>query len=202
MNESLSLEPGENLVAMYRRHGGTAFLRILPIAFFLVILFLFLFPLFSLGTPGVAAFSILFFFSMFLSLRIIFSWLGTITIVTSRRLLIVHRSGFFKKTVTEIQYDQISQMSYQMKGIPQMLGKYGNLELLVTFTSANISIPDIPDPQEALNTISQVMSMAKKTQAGDAGASIGQKKQTPAFEKHTARMPIRDEEKSDPANWR
>lgn len=202
MKESLSLESGENLVAVYRRHGGTAFLRILPIAFFLVILFLFLFPLFSLGTPGVAVFSLLLFFSLFFSLRIIFSWLGTITIVTSRRLLIVQRSGFFKKTVTEIQYDQISQMSYQMKGIPQMIGKYGNLELLVTFTSANISIPDIPDPQEALNTISQVMSMAKKIPSGDAEGNTEQKKQTPAFAKHSARMPVRDEEKSDPANWR
>lgn len=193
LQETLRLEPGEDLVAVYRRHGGTAFLRILPLAFFLVVLFLFLFPLFSLGAKGVFVFGVLVFFSLFFSLRIIASWLGTITIVTSRRLLIVSRLGFFKKTVTEIQYDQISQMSYQVKGMMQMIGKYGNLELLVTFTSANISIPDMPDPQEILNTISQVMSSAKK-----AGALPHDDPKT-----HTGfvRKPLVSSDEKDPANW-
>lgn len=203
LEETLHLEPGEEIIALFRRHGATALKHLFPVALFLVLLFLFIFPLFSLGSRGVILFFALCVVACLIAVRKICAWLGTITILTSNRLLVIRRFGFFKKTVSEIKLDQISELSYEVKGMMQAMGRYGTISLLVTFTSVQITIPDIPDPQSALNEISQAIQRIKKyeqeSQSKKASAhtpidvSKDEKQQRPVFH-HI--------EKSDPANWR
>ncbi len=205
LDETLHLEAGETVRALYRRHGFTVVARIIPYALFLVLLFVFIFPLFSLGLRGAIIFFALCVASAVLAIRKIVAWLGTITILTSSRLLVIQRFGLFKKKVNEIKLDQISEISYEVKGMAQTVCKYGTLYLLVTFTSASIAIPDIPDPQNALNEISQCLAAQKKnplpTQAGQSittGPSIEQAKNA----KQPAEPSFTFQTKRDPANWR
>jgi len=201
INETVHLEPGEDIIALFRRHGSTVFVTITPYALLIVLLFLFIFPLFSLGVRGVALFGVLCLIFCLLGLRKIVAWLGTITVLTSRRLLVIQRYGFFKKKVNEIKLDQVSEISYEVKGMLPTVGRYGTLFLLVTFTSAMVSIPDIPDPQSALNVISQAIGkVARKTAVPPppppetvVAPNTAKTQHHPSF--HVV-------ERKDPANWK
>src|SRR3989338_2129248 len=184
--------------AVYHRHGMTLFARLLPYALIMIILFLFLFPLFTLGGRGVFLFLVLFLACLLLSMRTIISWLGSMTALTNLRLLLVERSGFFKTSVSEMKLDQIFKVSYEMKGMRQSLGRYGTIVLVVMFTGENMYIKDIPNPQEALNQISAAVSEVKKSDQG--------KTTVPAAA--ATHMPMHVQPKfhatksGDPANWR
>lgn len=195
--KSLKLEAGEEMRAVYHRHGMTLCMRLVPYAVILVILFLFLFPLFTLGWRGVIFFGILFCACLLLSVRSIISWLGSMSVLTNVRLLLVERSGFFKTQVSEIKLDQIFKVSYEMKGMRQTLGRYGTVILVVMFTGDNMYIKDIPNPQEALNQISAAVSEVKKFEQGYVAASAAinpmQARSQPKFHAQKTR---------DPANWR
>jgi hypothetical protein len=202
IHETVTLERDESILALYRRHGSTVVLSILPYALLCILLFLFIFPLFSLGIRGVIAFAGCAILFSILAFRKIIAWLGTITILTNRRLLVIQRFGFFKKKVNEIKLDQVSELSYEVKGMTQTLGRYGTIYLLVTFTSATIHIPDIPDPQAALNTISQAIGRVQKN-PNPASAAPGMNEKQP--------FPLRGKkpivihhapDRADPANWK
>lgn len=195
--QSLKLEAGEEMRAVYHRHGMTLCMRLVPYAAILIVLFLFLFPLFTLGLWGVIFFGALFCACLLLSVRSIISWLGSMTVLTNVRLLLVERSGFFKTQVSEMKLDQIFKVSYEMKGMRQALGRYGTVILVVMFTGDNMYIKDIPEPQEALNQISAAVSDVKKFEQGKEGTSTTvpslQARSQPKFHAQKTR---------DPANWR
>ncbi len=204
IHETVTLEKEEHIIGLYRRHGATVCVSILPFALCIILLFLFVFPLFSLGGRGVGLFGFLAAIFSLLALRKILAWLGTITILTSKRLLVIQRYGFFKKKVNEIKLDQISELSYEVKGPLQTIGRYGTLFLLVTFTSTTIGVPDIPDPQGALNAISQAIARVPKggvikgavPHSGEHPSELKTaKQQDPVIEFHS--IPRRD-----PANWK
>lgn len=193
--ESLNLEPGEAMIAIYHRHSMTLLMHLLPWAVILVILFLFLFPLFSLGVRGVVLFSAILILCIGIALRALVAWLGTVTILTNVRLLMVERFGFFKTRVTEMKLDQIFKVSYEVRGMRQTMGRYGTLVLVVMFTGENMYILDIPNPQDALNQISQAVSTVNKSrQEHPADSSpITSRTDAPRFGAHG---------NSGPANWR
>ncbi|MBI4252792.1 hypothetical protein HY623_01255 [Candidatus Uhrbacteria bacterium] len=195
--QSLTLEAGEEMRGVYHRHGMTLFMRLVPYAVILIVLFLFLFPLFTLGWKGVILFSVLFLACLLLSIRSIISWLGSMTVLTNVRLLLVERSGFFKTQVSEMKLDQIFKVSYEMKGVRQALGRYGTVILVVMFTGDNMHIKDIPNPQEALNQISAAVSEVKKSEQGKSDTSMA----VPTHQTH-GRPTFHAQKTSDPANWR
>lgn len=194
--ESLHLEPGEEVIAIYHRHSMTVLMRLLPWSAILVLLFLFLFPLFSLGLRGVVLFCVILILCSGLALRILVAWFGTVTILTNVRLLLVERFGFFKTRVTEMKLDQIFKVSYEVRGMRQAMGRYGTLVLVVMFTGENMYIRDLPNPQDVLNQISQAVSAVNKSRQERPEEHVLQstpKKDTPRFHQHGSR---------DPANWR
>ncbi len=195
--QSLTLETGEEMRAVYHRHGMTLFMRLVPYAMILIVLFLFLFPLFTLGWKGAVLFGVLFVACIIVSVRSIISWLGSMTVLTNVRLLLVERSGFFKTQVSEMKLDQIFKVSYEMKGMRQALGRYGTVILVVMFTGDNMYIKDIPNPQEALNQISAAVSEVKKLEQGKGGSSAG----TPPLQAHS-QPKFHAQKTRDPANWR
>ena len=194
--ESLKLEPGEEVRAIYHRHGMTLMMRLTPFAVALIILFLFLFPLFSLGVRGVVVFAVILLFCITFSVRTIISWIGSVTILTNVRLLLVERFGFFKRRVSEMKLDQIFKVSYEVQGIRQSLGRYGTLILVVMYTGENMFINDIPNPQDALNEISLAVSAVKKMTSEtpkQSEAHAAGRETNPQFRQHAAH---------DLANWR
>lgn len=204
IHETVTLEKEEHIIALYRRHGATVCVAILPYALLIILLFLFVFPLFSLGVNGVVLFAVLGCLFSILALRKILAWLGTITILTSKRLLVIQRFGFMKKKVNEIKLDQISELSYEVKGFIQTVGRCGTLFLLVTFTSATIGVPDIPDPQGALNAISQAITRVSRS-IGQSVAAPQMPAQQTGVEKGSNRdssVVFHSVPRRDPANWK
>lgn len=161
----IHLDSQETIVCIFRSHPFRMIVHAVPIIIVLMALFLFVFPLFSLGWIGVCLFFFLFFVGLFFLFRIVCNWLGTYCVLTNRRLLCIQRAGFFKKQVHEILLENIGELSYITKGMTQTLFRFGNIRLgllaLVTARGEFI-IHDIAKPQTILDILSRQAAAVRK----------------------------------------
>lgn len=162
LQEIVNLDVHEAVVSMFRSHSFPMVSRVIPVIILLVSLFLFVFPLFSLGVVGVFIFLSLFFIGVLFLSRSIFNWLGTYCILTNRRLLCIQRTGFFKKQVHEILLENITELSYVTKGIMQVLFHFGNVRLALITARGEFIIPQIAKPQIILDILSRQASIVRK----------------------------------------
>lgn len=162
LQETVSLDTHEAIVSLFRSHSFKMVSRAVPLIIALVALFLFVFPLFSLGVIGVIIFLLLFFTGILFLCRNIFNWLGTYCILTNRRLLCIQRSGFFKKQVQEILLENITELSYATKGMVQVLFHFGDVRLALVTARGEFIIPQIAKPQMILDILSRQASAVRK----------------------------------------
>jgi|GEM_PF-1040509 len=162
LQEILHLDSHETIVCMFRGHAFRMVSRVIPLMIALMALFLFVFPLFSLGGIGIGIFFLLFFIDIFFLLRMVCNWLGTYYVLTNRRLLCIQRTGFFKKQVHEILLENITELSYITKGFIQTLFHFGNVRLALITTRGEFFIFDIGKPQAILDILSRQAAAVRK----------------------------------------
>ncbi|MDO8489910.1 MAG: PH domain-containing protein [bacterium] len=161
--ETLNLDSQEVVNGIYRSHPFHLFVRIVIPFVVLCLLFLFLFPLFRLGVLGVGIFFIIFVLDVGYIIHSLAAWYGTIFVLTSRRVLAIHRTGMFKKQAQEIVLENISELSYSTRGPLQMMFRFGDVKLTLYTASHSFVLRDIPRPHDVLNVISQQIVLAKKS---------------------------------------
>lgn len=162
LQEIVHLDTQETVICMFRSHPFKMISQVIPCMGSLIVLFLFIFPLFSLGALGVCIFLLLFFSGVFFLSRNIFNWLGTYCILTNRRLLCIQRSGFFKKQAQEILLENITELSYTTKGMVQTLFHFGDVRLALVTARGEFTIPHIAKPQAILDILSRQASAVRK----------------------------------------
>ena len=138
--ETVSLDPGEKILGIFRAHSFAAIRHILVPAVILCVSFLFLFPLFRLGPSGVGLFLTLFILDAAYLARQIVAWYGTLYILTSRRLFGIRRSGFFKKQTQEILLENISELVSRTHGPFSVLFRFGDVALTLYTSSHSLKI--------------------------------------------------------------
>lgn len=104
---------------------------------------------------------------------ILSQWIGTITVVTSRRIMQITRTSMLKKQVKEFQLETITEISYECKGFLQTLFSLGNMQITALYTGTRYTVmKNIEHPQQVLDRISHAVSrMQKRTDSpkGQAG---------------------------------
>ena len=159
--EQLTLDGDEQVLGLFRPHAFFAFIWTIPLSCSLILLFLFMFKFFSLGLSGALFFLVVFLclFGMLLSRGA--AWYGTLYVLTSRRLIAMKRSSLFKKQVTEILLENVSELSYSTKGLIQTVCRFGNLHLTLFGITTKFIMSNIPRPQEVMSTISNHIAKVK-----------------------------------------
>jgi uncharacterized membrane protein YdbT with pleckstrin-like domain len=124
----LLLQPNETLELDIK----TAFVVWLPkfilCAVVIVLLFLFMFPLFNEGEIGIAIFCIILFLDLFFGLRVFIKYDKTRLVITSQRVIAHKQSGLFESLTREIPIESIESVSVRVKGIFSVLFRYGKLK--------------------------------------------------------------------------
>ena len=159
--EHITLGDDEQAVVVFRSSPIVIWVHLSFPILTLFVLFLFLFPLVSLGTNGIIFFIAAVILDILLILRMALVWYGTITVLTTRRILCVKRQGFFKKETQEILLENISELACHFKGLIQTVCKYGDVRLTLYTASSGSVLRDLMQPQKILNSISQQIAIAK-----------------------------------------
>ncbi len=160
--EHITLSDDEQAIVIFRSSPVVIWVHLALPIIALFALFLFLFPLITLGTNGVIFFCSALVIDVLWMLRKVMVWYGTITVLTTRRLLCIKRQGFFKKETQEILLDNISELTCHFRGLIQTLFRYGDVRLTLYTASSGSVLRDLIQPQVMLNCISQQIALVKQ----------------------------------------
>ncbi|MFA4845167.1 MAG: PH domain-containing protein [Patescibacteria group bacterium] len=120
--------------------------KFLLLVIWLVLPFFFLFPLWKQGTIGIVIFFLWLLCGLILLFRYYLIWSRTLFVITDRRVVDHEQKGFFHRVVTEARFEQIDEVSYQVKGVFGTLFRYGLIQLELHGASADIVIPCVAHP--------------------------------------------------------
>jgi hypothetical protein len=77
------------------------------------------------------------------------------------RVIDYDQKGFFYRMVTQARFDQIDEVSYQVKGIFSTLFRYGTLQLQLQGSSADIQVDQVKHPNRIADLINDLRSESK-----------------------------------------
>lgn len=161
--ETISMSLDEEIIGAFRSHSIVAVLAVLPFACALIVTCLFVFPLLSLGGKGIVFFALLVVLELIFIGTALSQWIGTIIIVTTRRIIKIDRRSFFKKHVNEYQLEAITEISYDSKGMLQTLFALGDINITALYTGTRYTIiKNVSGPQRVLDSISHTIARAQK----------------------------------------
>jgi hypothetical protein len=112
-----SFRPGEQLVAAFHpslwAFRGSVMSNVLLwcLPFFLLI------PLVRLGSWGFALGGLNIFIALWWSARLLVVWYYTALVVTDRRTMYFKQGGFFDRSVAEVPFRSLQDISYERKGM-------------------------------------------------------------------------------------
>lgn len=172
------IEEGEQIVKVVRRH----WLVLMPMVFTLVISALaplFLYRLFLsdfLPFDAIMKDAIIQFFSHIkafgYSLWLLILWVSffvewtdyylDLWIITDRRIIDVEQKGFFHRSVTSFNFEQIQDITVVTRGFIETFLKFGTLHIQTAGHDVEIVIRDAHNPEEARSLILQLQNKAQK----------------------------------------
>jgi membrane protein YdbS with pleckstrin-like domain len=121
--------------------------------------FFMLFPLFRLGYFGVAIFGLMLVFAALVAVWSYVRWRSTLFIITNQRVIDVDRVGLFRWEVSDINYNNIADISYKIVGALETILKAGDVVVTTQSGSHTIQAIFVPDPGGVRETImAEIMS--------------------------------------------
>lgn len=170
----VTMRVDEEIVLSVRKH---AICITIPLLFSFLLLtgsFFLLFPLFSLGTIGVVLFCALLFFSCAIGIRSWILWRSTQLLVTTQRVVDVDRQGMFRWVISDVAFDTIADISYEIAGPLQVLCRAGNVLVTGIGNGHAIVAHFVPRPAEVREMIMEQYGAARQGE----GQNKSAKKQT------------------------
>lgn len=118
--------------------------------------FLFLFPLWRSGDWGIVTFVVLLTSGLIALCRFYVRWSRTVLVITDRRVIDHDQQGFFSRVVTEARYNQIDEVSYEIRGVIPTIFRYGTLTLQLHGSSADIEFVHAGRPDRVADLIHEL----------------------------------------------
>lgn len=91
----------------------------------------------------------------------IYVWRKNALIVTSQRVILDSRPGMFSRTVTELLYRDIYEISFKQVGLSSLLNRYGQL-VIKTPSGGEITFDKVPSPAEVVKVINEIRGKRKE----------------------------------------
>ena len=152
LSKKIHLREGERIIRIVRRYSLTNWWKYFFGLIFLATAAFFMFQLFSFGWWGYAIYGL----GMAIGLYIIFrTWFFnhlTSFIITSERIIDIHRNGWFDEMLSAISHKDIDDVAIRKKGILSNIFNYGSLIARSKSQQFVLDIPKVKLPQE-LQTI-------------------------------------------------
>lgn len=127
-----------------------------------VLPFFFLFPLWRQGSWGAIVFFVWLASGLLILSRLYLMWTRTVFLVTDRRVVDYDQRGFFYRVVMEARFEQMEEVSVQVKGIVATLLRYGTLRLKLRGAAADIEIERVKHPEHLADLINDLRSVSRQ----------------------------------------
>lgn len=154
----ITLRENEKVVMVVRNFWPLHLSRVLLGATLLVLTAFFSMPLFRFGTVGIVAFVILVFLGLWSSLRSLVIWYWNVFIITTQRVVDVNQRGYFKREVSEANFEKIQDVLYSINGVFRSLFNFGVVRMQTAGNGMALELSDVPDPKRIHHVITESMS--------------------------------------------
>ena len=85
----------------------------------------------------------------------IYIWRKNALIITSQRVIFDARQGAFSRTVTELLYRDIYDISFKQVGLSALMNRYGQL-IIKTPSGSEITFDKVPSSASVIETINKI----------------------------------------------
>lgn len=123
-----------------------------------VLPFFFLFPLWRQGSWGIVVFFVWVVWGLIVVSRLYLMWVRTVFLVTDMRVIDYDQQGFFNRVITQARFEQMDEVSVQVKGIVATLFHYGTLRLKLHGAAADIEVERVRHPEHLADLINDLRS--------------------------------------------
>jgi len=161
---SKNLRDDEQIIAVIRRHWLTNLPKYILTFILFFIPFFFMFPLFNWGTAGQIIFSFLLAIAVFYLLKLIsFSYFNCL-VITTQRLIDFSQEKTLERQIREVEFPNIIEVGYKVKGLLQIISKSGNLEIRLASSPNDqpLVIRGISQPEKIQNLILDLKKLAEE----------------------------------------
>lgn len=146
MFRAVKLKDGEKILLIVRQ-TPVAFANSLLVGTLLFLLpFFLLFPLFTRGKWGVAGFISLLFIAVIFAFYRLVDWYFNCGIITNMRVIDIDQKGLLQRTVSEVPYYKIDDVSYNVKGLRQTMFRYGNVVVAIKGYRSSVTLRNVGKP--------------------------------------------------------
>lgn len=151
------------------RNYWLVYLPQLVLGFLLIAAALFLMlPLLSLGLAGLVIMLAAILIGAYYGTRTLVIWYWNVFIITNLRIVDVNQFGFFRRTVAEVSYDKVQDITYSIDGFWHAVFNFGVVHLETAGGGAALELPDVHDPKEVNHLLTETMGWHKQRQNGGA----------------------------------
>jgi len=151
-----NLKEDERVIRLIRKYFFVFTGPLLFSVIFIIASFFFLYPLFHWGAAGIAIFILLIGIGVLLALRVFVEYSFNVFIITDQRIIDIDQHGFFERTVSEMTYDKIQDVSFKIKGLAQTLLHYGSIIIQTAGAQANIELQGVKNPEKVQQIIIEI----------------------------------------------
>jgi len=161
--------PDENILLIKRRHPITQLgLAIYILAMFLLPVFVYLVLNFFWQIPlnGILLKLFLFTTSLYLLFLLVVSFYMLIDyyldvwIVTNQRIISIEQKGLFRRTVTELRYNRIEDITSEVEGLINTYFQFGDILIQTAAESERMILKQVPNPVETRRIIAEAYKKA------------------------------------------
>ncbi len=158
----VQLKAHERVVAVVREHAATHLGGWILVSLLLLLPFFLAFPLFKQGTPGVIALAALLLVGLVALWARWRRYMGTVLIVTDRRVIDVEHPGLFGRRVTDVPYRRVDEVAYERRGISATVFRYATLRVVTSGEGADIEFARAPGAERLRDLIESLRDRAEE----------------------------------------
>lgn len=160
LEDVIQLKEDEQVKALARRHGITLVPLLLLALVMIVTPFFFLFPLFGSGPAGIVVFLAVVTSGILIAFRSFIMWDGDLLIITNQRIVDVDQQGIFSRTVNEITYNNIQDLSWSKGSVLDYVLRIGTVRMRSDSGSMTIEAKHVAHPKALQNLINDLWQEA------------------------------------------
>ncbi len=142
-----NLKEEENVIEIVRKYPLVFAAPTIVSILFIIIPFFLMYPLFRWSNWGVVVFFVLVGIGILLALRVFVIYSYNVFMITNERIIDIDQRGLFDRTVSEITYDKIQDVSFRRKGVLQTVLHYGNVIVQTASSQVNIELNGVKNPE-------------------------------------------------------
>lgn len=161
----VQLDSQEEVIGVVRRSFIAESPRLGFALVWLLLPFFFLFPLLQLGAFGVVFFCLLIISGIYYGVRQWLSWRFTMLLITDQRVIDIDQLGVFERTVSELSYDIITDVTVSYSGVIRRLFRIGVVRVETTQAHMfDLEMLNVADPKKVRDLILDVQYMMSEGQ--------------------------------------